>query len=113
MTGITTLTVLALVLGLAAHSLKQLIAARRNAADLTVRAYFFGHWPEGLLATISAVVLYLGLPELAAMFPDLAGSLGVNGSQTVLSSFVVGYMANSLADFLGGRARSIAGAPSP
>lgn len=109
MNGITWLTALALVCGLASHSLKQIIAARRNQANLDLKTYYVGHWPEGLLATISAVVLYIGLPEIAAMFPDLASALGVGAQQSVLSSFVVGFMANSLADFLGGRARSIAG----
>lgn len=109
MNGITWLTAFALVCGLVAHALKQLIVARRNTADLSVSNYALTHWPETMLAVVSAIVLYLGLPEIAAMFPDLAAALGIGGSQSVLSSFVVGYMANSLADFLGGRARSISG----
>jgi hypothetical protein len=112
MNGITFITVLALLCGVAAHVLKQLIAARRNQAGLNMRSYCLTHWPEGVLALVSAAVLYLGLPEIAAMFPDLSKALGVGSEQSVLSSFVVGYMANSLADFLGGRARSIAGAQS-
>ncbi len=109
MNGVTLWTLFAMLCGLLAHSLKQLIAARRNAAGLTARAYVTDHWPETLLATVSAVVLWLGLPEIAAMFPDLARALGVSDQQTVLSSFVVGFMANSLADFLGGRARALGG----
>lgn len=109
MNGLTWLTAFALVCGLVAHALKQIIIARRVSADMSVRQYAVQHWPESLLAVVSAVVLYLGLPEIAATFPDLSSALGVGKSQSVLSSFVVGYMANSLADFLGGRARSIAG----
>lgn len=109
MTGVTAFTFLAMILGLLAHSLKQLIAARRNTAGLNLNAYVLEHWPETLLASISAVVMWLGLPEIASLFPDLARALGVSDSQTILSSFVVGFMSNSLADFLGGRARAIGG----
>ncbi len=109
--GVTFLTAFALLCGVAAHILKQLITARRNRAGVTARDYLVVHWPETLLATISAAVLYLGLPEIAVLFPDLSSSLGVGTRQSVLSSFVVGFMANSIADFLGGRARTISGVP--
>ena len=110
MNGITWITVLSLFCGLLAHGLKQLITAKRSQSDISVRNYAVVHWPESLLSVVSASVLYLGLPEIASIFPDLSSTLGVGKSQSVLSSFVVGYMANSLADFLGGRARSITGA---
>jgi preprotein translocase subunit SecY len=107
--GLSLLTFASMVMGLLAHSMKQLIASKRNQAGVSIVQYYTDNLPETILATISAVVLWLGLPELAQLFPDLAKVLGVTDRQTVLSSFVVGFMANSLADFLGGRARAIAG----
>jgi hypothetical protein len=107
--GVTYITFASMLCGLLAHSLKQLIAAKRNKAGLKIIDYYVENLPETLLATVSALVLWFGLPEIAELFPDLARVLGVTDRQTVLSSFVVGFMANSLADFLGGRARSIGG----
>ena len=109
--GVTLITFFSMLGGLLVHSMKQLIAARRNDAGLGVTKYVGEHWPETVVATVSSVVLWLGIPEIAAQFPDLATVLGVADKQTVLSSFVVGYMANSLADFLGGRARAVGGVP--
>jgi hypothetical protein len=109
MIGITLITALALLCGFLVHSLTQLITARRNAVDITVQQYFIGHWPETLLAAICAIVLYLGMPELATLFPDFAKSIGATGQQTVLSSFAAGFFGNWLSNFLGARARSIAG----
>lgn len=108
-TGISLLTVLALLAGLFAHSLKQLIAARRNQVQLTPRQYVLGCWPETMLGTMTAIVFWLGQPEIVSMFPDVARQIGFGSSQSILSSFAVGFIGNSLADFLGGRARAIAG----
>jgi hypothetical protein len=109
MSGITVLTVLALICGFLVHSLTQLITARRNSVEITVQQYFVGHWPETLLAAICSTVLFLGMPELATYFPDFAKSIGASGQQTVLSSFAAGFFGNWLSNFLGARARSIAG----
>lgn len=111
MTGITLWTFLALTCGLVAHALKQYIASRRLGAPVSTRQYWIEHWPETTLAVICAVVLYLGLPEIAAAWPDMATALGLTGQQTILSSFVAGFVSNSLADFLGGRVRTLTGAP--
>jgi len=108
-TGVTLITLLALLLGLLALSLVQLIAARRNKTGLRVADYVIVHWPETLLGTVCALVMWLGMPEIAATFPDLARLLGISAQQSILSSFIVGFMSNAVADFLGGRARAIGG----
>lgn len=114
-TGITLTTVLAVVCGLLVHILKQLITARRAQASLSLRGYILNHWPESLLSLLCALVLFLAIPELAALFPDFAKPLGLEQRQTIISSFVAGFMGNSIADFIGGRAKAIAGVnpPSP
>lgn len=109
MTGITLITVLALLCGFLAHVLKQLIAARLNQATMTLRDYFIAHWPETVFALIFALIGYLAIPELSVTAPDFAKTIGLGEKQTVLSSAIVGFMSNSLADFVGGRARSIGG----
>lgn len=60
MTGITWLTALALVCGLVAHALKQLITAKRLKAEITVRQYALMHWDEGLLKVSMAEILEIG-----------------------------------------------------
>lgn len=109
MTGITFVTVFALIAGLLVHGLTQLITARRAQVDVTLRKYFLDHWPETTLAIICAIVMYAALPELATRFPDLAGQVGFGKERTVLSSFLCGFVGNWFANFLGGRARSLTG----
>lgn len=108
--GITFVTLLAMLCGVLIHVLKQLIAARRTQAGLTLRCYVFDHWPESLLSLLCSFVLYLAIPEIATLFPDFAKSVGITAQQTILSSFAAGFIGNSLADFLGNRVKSIAGA---
>lgn len=110
MTGITIGTLLALAGGFLVHSLTQLLNARRAQVDITVQQYFLGHWPETIIAAICSLVLYLCMPELKTIFPDFAATIGVDGNRTVLSSFAAGFFGNWLANFLGARAKSIAGA---
>jgi hypothetical protein len=109
LSGITVVTVFALLLGILSHVLKQLITARRNKAGVSLNSYVTENWPESALAMIFALVLYLALPEIAQAFPDLLKPLGIGEKQTVFSSFMVGYLANSLSDFIGGRAKTIGG----
>ena len=111
--GITAVTVLCLLLGMAAHGLKQLIAARRVKADITVREYVFAHWPETALSCVLSIGFYLALPEGAAVFPDIASMVGLGPKQTPLSSLVVGFVANSLADLIGGRASALTSKANP
>lgn len=100
---ITTVTFLMLILGILAHALKQLIGAKRAGAGMTYRAYFIDCWPESLLAVVCSLGMYFGLPELAQLFPDLAGTIGLPDYPTMIGSFFAGFMGNSLADLLGGR----------
>ena len=97
------MTLLMLLLGVLAHSLKQLIAAKRAGAGMPALDYFLTYWPETLLATVCSVGMYFGLPELAQMFPDLAATIGLPPHPTLIGSFFAGFMGNSLADLLGGR----------
>lgn len=113
MIGITPLTIAVAIAGLLVHGLTQLITARRANVGITVKQYFVGHWPESLLAVVCSFVLYLGMPELVTVFPDFAKSIGATGTQTILSSFAAGFFGNWLANFLGGRARSLTGADTP
>lgn len=107
--GITFITLLAMLCGVLVHVLKQLIAARRAQTGLTLRAYVFDHWPETLLSLLCSFVLYLAIPEIAALFPDFAKSIGIADKQSIISSFAAGFIGNSLADFLGNRVKAIAG----
>lgn len=100
---ITATTFTMLVLGILAHALKQLIAAKRSGAGMTARVYFLTFWPESLLAAVCSLGMYFGLPELARLFPDLANTIGLPPEPTMIGSFFAGFMGNSLADVLGGR----------
>jgi hypothetical protein len=90
MTGVSVVTFLAMLGGFAVYSLQQLIAARRNQAGLTVRAYFTEHWPESAVASICGAVMYLGLPEFVAAYPDVARAVGAasSGRSSPISSAV-------------------------
>lgn len=112
MTGITLWTAAALLLGLCVHGLKQYGTARRLGVDLTTRVYWLEHWHETAASVACAVVLYLALPEVATLFPDVARMVGLAGTQTVLSSFCAGFFGNSLADLLGARAKMLTGGQS-
>jgi hypothetical protein len=96
-------TLIALALGVLAHALKQLVAARRLGTYRGLRSYFVDGWPESLLAVVCSVGLYLVLPELAVLFPDLAATIGLPPHPTIIGAFFAGFMGNSLADVLGGR----------
>lgn len=93
----------ALLLGILAHVLKQLVGARRAGGYVSLQCYFLSSWPETLLAVCCSLGLWLALPELPHFFPDLAPKLGFSGQQTALGSFLCGFVGNSLADILGGR----------
>jgi hypothetical protein len=97
------MTLIALILGVLAHALKQVVSARRLGAYRGLYAYVVDSWPESLLAAVCSVGLYLGLPELALLFPDLAATVGLPDHPTIIGSFFAGFVGNSLADVLGGR----------
>lgn len=107
LTGFSLATFGALLAGIIVHALKQFRTARANKADLTAGGYFGKNWPETVIAGLSAIVLWVGLPEIAATFPELAEQIGLGGDVGVVSSFACGFVANSLADLVGGRARSV------
>lgn len=107
--GPSLLTALALVAGLVCHGLKQFRTARAAGSGITVADYVTAHWPETSTAIIAATVLWAGLPELAGVMPDAARSLGVGDHVGILSSFACGFVGNSLADFIGGRAKALTG----
>lgn len=98
------MTILALICGLAAHVLKQMIAAKRAGTWPGLVPYLAGFWQETLLATVCSVGLFLALPELAALIP----ALGVVKESVVLA-FLCGFVGNSFADILGERAKRLAG----
>lgn len=107
MNGITLITFAALLCGIYVHTAKQIRAAKK--LKVTIRSYFTESMGETITSAVCSLIGYLALPELAHQFPDLAGTIGLTDQQTVLSSFLVGYMGNSLADFVGGRAEKLAG----
>lgn len=108
-TGFTFLTFAILLAGIAVHSLKQFRTAKANQADITFNSYFLEHWPETVTAAIGSIVLWAGLPEIAQLMPDFASSIGLSGDVGIVSSFVCGFVGNSLADLIGGRAKSLGG----
>jgi hypothetical protein len=109
MNGVTWITFLALIGGLLVHTLKDYGAARQNGVQLRPADYFAGAWFETVSATVCAIVLWVGLPEIAATFPDIAKTAGIGEKQSVLASFIVGYMSNSLVGVLGNRAKLVTG----
>jgi hypothetical protein len=103
------LTVIALLLGIAAHALKQIIGARRAGTYVSLREYFLQSWAETALAVVCALAMYLAYPEIPVLFPALAAALGIGTTQTAFGAFLCGFVGNSLADILGGRLVRIAG----
>lgn len=97
------MTVIALLLGILAHALKQIVTARRMGTYRGLYCYVVDSWPETLLAVVCSLGLYLALPEIAVLFPDLAATLGIPPVPTLIGSFFAGFVGNSLADVLGGR----------
>lgn len=108
-TGFSLVTFAVLLGGIIVHALKQFRTAKTNRAEITVRSYFVNHWAETAIAAIGSMVLWIGLPELADIAPDLAANIGLDGDVGILSSFVCGFVGNSIADLVGGRARTIGG----
>lgn len=108
-TGFSLLTFLILISGVIVHALKQFQTARTNQADITIKSYFVEHWPESVTATLGSLVLWIGLPEIASMFPEFAESVGLGSSVGIVSSFACGFIGNSVADLIGGRAKVIGG----
>lgn len=110
MEGISFLTVTMLVLGLAAHGIKQVIAARKANPTLKFFDYYSDNGLQTALSVIFAIVAYALLPELAAQYPDALGVIGVGAERTGLTSFLIGFLSGSIADFFGNRFNSISGA---
>lgn len=108
-TGVSLLTFAVMVLGVLTHVLKQFIGASRIQSTITLQQYVLAHGAESIVSAACALVLWLGLPELTLLAPDLATSIGLSGKQGVLSSFACGFVANSLADVLGGRVAAVTG----
>lgn len=108
--GITLVTCAAMAAGVFVHILKHLIAARRNKATVSLKSYIADNKAETILSALCGFIGFLALPEVAVLLPDIAKTIGLGDKQTVLSSFVAGYMGNSFADFLGGRVASLTGA---
>jgi hypothetical protein len=109
MNGINLLTILALLCGLYVHTAKQIRNAKKLDVKVTYKSYFADNLGETITSFVCSLVGYLALPELAAHFPEMAKMAGLSADHTVLSSFIVGYMGNSLADFLGGRVEKLSG----
>ena len=105
--GFTLLTFVVMLGGIVAHSLKQFITARNNEQNVTFKTYYLVHWPETVVALIGSFVLWVGIPEVAQFFPAFANSIGITGGVGILSSFLCGFVGNSLADFMGGRVATV------
>jgi hypothetical protein len=112
MEGFSLLTFAAVLAGLIAHAMKHYVSAKRSQAELTLKAYYIDRWPESVISVVSAFVLWAGLPELATLFPDFSKQVGLSENPGVIASFVCGFIGNSLADFVGGRAKLIGGGQS-
>lgn len=93
----------ALALGILTHVLSQIVGARRAGGYISLRCYFVQSWPETMMALTGALGLWLALPELAAMIPDVAGPVELGGQRSILGSFGIGLASNAMADALGGR----------
>lgn len=107
-TGFTLLTFAVLLGGIVTHSLKQFGTAKVNKTEVTLRSYYGNHWPETAIAVIGSLVLWGGLPELVVMMPEFAQTIGLGSDVGIFSSFLCGFVGNSLADLFGSRARSVA-----
>lgn len=107
-TGFTLLTFIVLLGGIATHSLKQFVTARVNKAEVTAGSYYGKHWPETAIAVIGSLVLWGGLPELVVVMPEFSATIGLGSTVGIFSSFLCGFVGNSLADLFGSRARSVA-----
>lgn len=104
------ISIVGVLLGWLIHAGKQLITARRTPGPpIDAYEYIVGHWPEAMFAALCSTALYLAVPEFASYFPDFARILGFGIERTFLSGLVCGFVGNSFADFLGGRAKAIAG----
>lgn len=96
--------VLALLLGMLAHTLKQLITSRVTpGVPITLRQYFLTSWQETLFAVLCSIGLFIGYPEVPQWFPALGAFLTLPSYPTPLGGFLCGFIGNSLADILGGR----------
>lgn len=100
MIGYTWMTALALVAGLVVHALKAVAAHRGR---VTLRSYWRLGWQDCTVGVICAVVMWVSIPEFAQLFP----SLGVAPQPTIMSSFFIGYVGDSLADLLGTRVKRL------
>ncbi len=83
--------IIMLLLGLATHFLKALLQMKLAGNHLTPIEYWRGHPYQSGLAVVGAVVGFVALYE--------------SGNLTSINAFGIGYMANSVADVLGGRAQ--------
>jgi len=107
--GFSLVTFGALLAGIAMHVAKQFRAAKKNGASITAVSYFTENAPETITAACGSLVLWAGLPEIADLMPQLAETLGFGGSVGIVSSCACGIVGNSMADWLGDRARVIGG----
>jgi len=97
------ISLVALFLGLCAHTLKQLVASRNTPGDsLTLHQYLSGSWAETGIAVATAIGLFLIYPEIGNIIP-MSAKFHWPVTQSPLGGFVCGYFGNSLADVLGTR----------
>jgi hypothetical protein len=89
-------TGLALLAGLIVHTLK----AAAQLQPLTWRRYWKTDWLDWTAGPLCALALWFSHKELSDAMPDLAKAVGVIAKPTLLSSFVCGYLGDSLADLL-------------
>ncbi len=107
--GFSILTFLALLGGMIVHSLKHFRQAKAAGVSMTFRCYWFDNWDTSAVSLISSAVLWGGLPEVAQIFPDTAAAIGFDGMVGIIGSFACGIIGNSLSDFIGKRAATVAG----
>ena len=82
-------TVLMLLCGLASHFLKDLIRVKSEKGKISIKKYWMDNPYQNLLCVVGAVAGYVALES--------------TGQLTVVTSFGVGYVANSVADMIGKR----------
>lgn len=104
------LAFVALLLGLLAHTLKQVVVSHRTpGSPTTMYGYLASSWAETGVAVALGAGLFLGYPEIGPLFPPLAEYLNWPTAQSPLGGLICGYFGSSLADIVGSRIIKVVG----
>ena len=95
--------ILALILGLFAHTLKQMITSRvTGGRPIGFVEYYLSFRIETLFAVVVSIGMYMAYPEVGDLIA-MPSFIEWPDTQTPLGGFVCGFFGNSLADLLGAR----------